>query len=456
MSGVAALACVAAAIWSPPTEAAGRRPYGGLIRVAVPQLGADGDPQAARTAQDRWLVSWLHCGLFRLDRRGRPAAELARGPGRWARGTLTLKLTDGATFRDDTPVVSADVAASIRTLGRRTADAPLALLAGALDVETPDPTTIVIRPPRGVKARAVRRLLARPELAVLPGGRPGAGGCGAFRVSRREADGLWLEPADGTPRGLPWLSGVQVVALPRATDAAQALVFDDVDVAGRPSPRFRRFQRLETQGWSTVFAVPGTSLSGDGARDARRSIFGLAAAANLPRYVDWPAEAAASPWPGKLAATERVTTPPLSIPRLARLIVAYPEEAEDLAELARALRDVLGGLATGEARVLPVSGLDAVTARAAGANWDLALVRHDWGAVDRGQAAAELAFALGVTPPEAHDALRGRLKAWGERIVDEALALPVIHYHRPVFHRAGWKLRAGGAGVLDLSQSWRE
>ncbi len=168
-----------------------------------------------------------------------------------------------------------------------------------------------------------------------------------------------------------------------------------------------------------------------------------------------PAESAASPWPARLAATDRVTTPPLTIPRLARLNVAYPAGAEDLAELARALRDALGGLAGGSARAVAVPGLDAPTARAGDPEWDLALVRHDWGGTDRGQAAMELAFTLGLEPPTAANALRGALKRWAGSVVEDALALPVLHYRRPVFHREGWELQTGAAGVLALPASWR-
>ncbi|MGM0574573.1 MAG: ABC transporter substrate-binding protein [Myxococcota bacterium] len=453
----AAAALLALVPWSGPAEAAGRRPYGGTLRVAGHALEGWRDAHVARGVETRALASWVHCGLLRTDERGRVRPDLALGPGRAEDGALVLEVTPDATFHDGTSVTADDVVASLERLVRVRRRDSLGRLLGTVDARALDLGTVALRPPQGADLDVLRRLLARPEVAVLKHGTSGRGhACGAFRLAGRSAAAMTLEAHRGHPRGRPWLDEVRVVRVDGPRDEAAALRFGEVDVARRRSPRHEASRSVGASRHETLFAVPHPRWRGGGGLDLRRAVVALAARARLARYLDWPARAARSPWPPELAPTDAVVPEPAGRPRVEGMVIAYPAERSDLAEVARALRDALRPLSDGPARAIPVAAGSLAEARAAEKpDWDLALVSHAWSALDGVQAASELAAALGVEGPSPRSALAGRVADQAERVVRRVEAIPVLHLAPTVYHRPGWRVSVDGAGLTAAGDSWR-
>lgn len=459
MSRAALLAGLALALSlaAPPAGAAGRRLYAGRVVIPVGDFGGVGDPHQARGRDGRLFAALAHCHLLRPDDRGAFTGELARDT-TWQGRSLTVTLVDGARFHDNRTVVHAgDVAASLKRIGQLGERSPWSAAVAALSLREIDPLRLVITAPRGTSEAELRALLARPEIAVLRGGRPGDGaGCGPFRPTGGDAATRRFEAFDGTPAGRPWLDAV--IARRVADDDAEqsAFVFGDVDLAFGDGPRSRRIGRVVDDSRVTFFALPHPRFRGSEAVELRKAIGAFARAERLGRYVEGRATPASSPWPTGLASTAMELGRPAAFPQLPGLTIAFDADDRELGDLARALRDSLRQLAAGTARVVPVAGLDLAAARALKApDWDLALVRHRWAAATPAQAALELAWALGLTPPGGEQALSGKLKAWADAVVRTAAAVPVLHVVRPVIVRPGVAFEPGAAGLPDLAETWR-
>ena len=442
---------------SAPSHGAGRRPYAG--RAVAPVASFDGltDPHAAIGRSARFLATLAHCQLLRPDGRGGTRGELARDVS-WQGRALAVTLVDGARFQDGrTPVRASDVAASLARFAQLGDRSPWAGLVEALSVREVDPLRLVITPPRGTTEATLRALLARPELAVLRGGRPGDGaGCGPFRVTASDAASRRLEAFEGHPLGRPWLDTIVLKRVAAGEPEQSAFVFGDVDFAFGDGPRSRRLGRSVDAHSVTYFALPHPRFRGPEAVGLRQAVAAFARAERLGRYVEGRASAPSSPWPPSLAPSPRELSRPRSFPQLPALTIAYRADDHELGDLARALRDSLRQLATGTARVVPVDGLDAAQARSARSpEWDLALVRHEWGASTAAEAAAELAFTLGLTAPAPDQVLGGKARGWADRVVADAAAIPVLHVERPLLVRPGLAVEPAGQGLPDLAESWR-
>lgn len=448
---------------SPPTAAAGRRPYGGVVRVTLGGLDGLDDPRDIRGPDARWLATWTHCRLFRVDARGRVRAELARGPGELRGRTLSVRLVDGARFHGGATITAGDVVLSLQALSRSRPSDPgagsLSELLAALEFRALDPTTLEIRAPARTDPSTIRRLLARPESAVLEGGTPARGhGCGPFRPSGGDGRRVDLLAHAGHPEGRPWLDRLELVVRPDPRDQSAAFADLEADLSPHVASRDRRATPSVVGALVTAFAVVGPTLRDDKARVLRRNIASLAHDARLVRHAAWPAQAAESLWPPALApsaAPLSATGPALPQPAL---VIAYPEADVALGELARGLRDALARLSLTPARAVGVAGLDfagAISEKAPA--WDLAVVTHAWSALDSEQAALELARALGRPDLTAAAALTGRGRAFAAAENEAMPAIPLLHLERPVHYRAWMVLgpaRAGGAG-LDLGDAWR-
>ena len=279
------LALSAGALCSLPAlqdaQAAGRRPYGGTVRVALPTWAGWDDPHRARTGDARWLAGWVHCGLLRTTPSGDVRGDLATDPGRWAQRTLTLRLVDGASFHDGAPVTAGDVVDSLRRLAGLEASGGTGLLAGALQVGAPDPLTVTIRAPAGVSGGAVRRLLARAEVAVLREGRPGPRrGCGAF-IGTPSQDRLELSAFARHARGRPWIDRIIVRAIPEPRDRAAAMAFGEIEMTSVPGRRYRDTRRVDDAGDVTVLAVVHPRWRGEPGASMRRTLASAARACQL-------------------------------------------------------------------------------------------------------------------------------------------------------------------------------
>lgn len=437
---------------------AGRAPSGGSPRVAVGRADASADPHAARTADARWLAASLHCGLFRLDARGRSVPDLARDAGRVEGHRLLVEIADGAVFHSGRTIAASDVVKSLERLARLDDTAGAGPEAAVLRPEALGPTSLAIGYPKGVSVQAVRRLLGRPEAAVLEGGAPGPGrGCGAFRVRATSDRTLVLEAHDGHPRGRPAADGVVFVPFGAARDQATAFAFGEVDVSPRSRSRGRAGVSLGEPAEETLFAVPHPRWRGEAGEALRRAVLALAAQARLGRHVDAVSETAVAFAPGLSASTPPAPRP---LPRLASLVVAFPDGDEELGEVARALRDALGPLSAAPARAVPVtirspgSGL-AGTVREADPPWDLLVSTHAWASTADGDRALELAIAFGLEPPRAAAALAGTTGDFAKEVSRRALVLPLLHLRRPVVHGPDWDVGALEGGTPDLAETWR-
>ncbi|MFO0747395.1 MAG: hypothetical protein U1F43_17260 [Myxococcota bacterium] len=92
---------------------------------------------------------------------------------------------------------------------------------------------------RGAQLDEVMALLARPEAAVLHGGRPVSGaGCGPFRAASATPDSsgrLLLQAFAGHPEGRPWLDQIRVKVQADAESAlATSFRYGEIDLAWEP------------------------------------------------------------------------------------------------------------------------------------------------------------------------------------------------------------------------------
>lgn len=445
-SGVFALGALA--------HAAGRRPYGAAVEVAVSDFSGLADPHVVTSRSGRLVATLVHGHLFRAAGAG-VVAELADGPGTWSADGLTVTVADTARFHDGQAVGATDVVASWRRLSALGDASPIGRLAGALQVSEVGPRTVVFSA-RGAHEEEVRALLARPEAAILPRGQPGVG-AGAFRPKTEGAgsDRRTLVAWEGHARGRPWLQEVRLVRVDAAREEA-AFRFGEVELAFTPPRVMPEGATVVRGGWTSWFVVFNPRSRMAGGAVFRTWVHAASLAARLGRYVDGRSMAGEAPWPEPLDPAPAVSAPTLGPPpRRDRLVVAYREGEADSEELARALRDVVRAAAPGDARAVPVRGLDLVQARqAADPPWDMAIVRWEWAAQTRAQAAHELALALGINGPSGAEVLARRVSDFARGVVTRADALAIVHAERPAILQA--KVRGvGPAGPLPaLVDGW--
>ncbi|MCB9733665.1 MAG: hypothetical protein H6745_13780 [Deltaproteobacteria bacterium] len=439
-----------------PAEAAGRKPYHGVVTVPVGDLLGATDPHAARGPDDRVVASLVHARLVVPDGAGgvRPelAAELPTVTGRG----LVFTLVDGATFHDGSPVRAADVVLSLRRAGQAADKAGVGALFAALGVDESD-GRVVVTPPRGASTAEVLALLARPEAAILEGGRPGTDrGAGPFRPAGDGARAYRLDAFAGAARGRPFLDAVQLKRVADTEAERTAFAFGELDLSDEDSTRGRRVGRPVASGRVTWLAIPNPRFSGDGASDLRRAVAVLAARARLGRFVEARPLDGDGLWPRGVGPSDDAITPPTAPPALPALTIAYRADDRELGDLARALRDTLRPMVSGTARVVAVPGLDAAAARGAPRpDWDFALVRHVWAATTPAQAALELALTVGIAPPDAASVLAGDVRRWADLAVKRARAIPILHCDAPLLVRPGVNVAPEAPGVPDLADGWR-
>lgn len=425
-------------------EAAGRRPYGGSLDVAVRDFTGLADPHVVETRSGRLVADLVHARLFRLED-GRILGELADGPGVQSGDTLLVNLSAGARFHDGAPVESGDVVASLRRLATLADGSPIGRLVAALSISAQGPRVVQISMPRGAVADEVRLLLARPEAAILRQGKVGAG---PMRPLPGDGDRRTLVAWDGYALGRPWLQEVRLVRV-RAEREEAALRFGDVEVAFEKPERAVAANTLRAghASWLVVFHPRyrgQVALRGF----VRQAILD----ARLSRYVDGRNSSAELPWPVPLAPTSPPARTAHSATGRAGLVVAYPEGGGE--ELARALRDALSPIAMGQARVAPLTG-SISPARASDPPWDVALVKLEWASLSKSQAAFELARALALEPPRAELVLARKVSDWASALVARHDAVAAAH----VEVDAWVTTKVGGVGsegpLPDLQRGYR-
>ncbi|MFO0747394.1 MAG: hypothetical protein U1F43_17255 [Myxococcota bacterium] len=178
--------------------------------------------------------------------------------------------------------------------------------------------------------------------------------------------------------------------------------------------------------------------------------------ARLARYVEGRAVAATTPWPDAFAPTSATVPAGDAGAVLTGLVIAYPDGDDELAELARALRDSLRLMASDNARVVPVAKLTAANAAAqSDPIWDLAVVRHEWAALTRDQAALELGDVLGMGGLSPSEVFAGQTRRWADGLTTRVDVLPLVHAPRGVLVTASLRGVDASAGVPGLCQGFR-
>ena len=443
---------------SPEANPAGRQAYGGTLRMALSGVGDPFDPHQASAFPDRWMARWTQCTLFRVDGRGRVHPELAAEPGHWRGKAFVIPLMDGARFHDGTPIGATDVVRSLERLAQLQGLTSVGELLATLDVQAPDERTVVVRPSRPTKARTLRRLLARSEVAVLEEGRPGRGrSCGPFRVAGVKPTEIRLEPYAGHVRGRPWLDGAVVMVTDRPADEVAAMEFREVDVSRRPSRRYRRVRTSRIQGHATAVVVPHGRHRAEAGRPVRTALVEAARRARLAHRIGWKAQRADRLWPRSVDPSRGAKAGAGPLVMVDEMVLAYDSADQEAGELTRALRDSLSMVTGAPVRAVGVPGLRLAEAGDApdSAPWDAIVGIHDWAALDGAQASAEAAWAFGLEGFEAGAALGGRSGSWAKAVVSDAQVIPLLHIERPILTRGPWRLTVTVTGAPDLAWSWR-
>lgn len=433
-----------------PASAAGRRPYGAAIEIPVRDFAGLGDPYLAETRSARMVASLVHGHLLRMSD-GDVVPELATSTGVWSGDTLTLTLADTARFHDGRAVEVSDVVASWKRLQGLGEQSPVGRLAQALQVSDAGHRSVAFSA-RGAAVEEVRALLARPEVAILA---RGAGvGCGAFKPMPGEGDRRTLVAWEGHAQGRPWLQEVRLRRVSAEREEA-AFRFGEVELGFEP-PRVAAANTSTVRGgWTSWLVVFHPRWRGANAQGFRGWVHASALDARLGRYVDGRSLPADVPWPESLSPAAPVPIGARAGMGRDELVVAYLDGDVESAELAKVVRDVIRPATRIDARVSPVRGLDFGNARGAiDPPWDLALVRIEWAALTRAQAAYELARALGLSGPSAADVLGRRIGDWAKGIVQRTDALAVVHVERPALLHAKIRGVVPAGPLPDLVQAW--
>jgi hypothetical protein len=442
------LAWLAVLIADREASAAGRRPYGGAIDIPVRDFSGLVDPHLVETRSGRLVASLVHLHLFRM-RDDAPVPELAADLGTYVSDRLILSLAP-ARFHDGTPVTAADVVASLRRIARLGDASPVGRLVAALEVSERDPATVVIAAPRGSHPDELRLLLARPEVAICRGGAPQLGG-GPFRLGRDGGDIRVLVAWEGHPEGRPFLQEVRLLSTPVDRESV-AFADGRLGLTSEPlvGPAPDRMLRARG-GLATWFLVFHPRFRADPIRGLSRA---LILGARVPRFIEGRAMAGELPFPEALSPVPRLelaATPTIR----PSLVLAYPPNEPGAAELGRAVRDALRPLSP-DARVVPAPGLSLEAARRdASPSWDMAIVRRDWAALSKSQAAHELARAFALEGPSPADVLARRVTEWGRGVVERQAVIAVAHLELPILARSPLE-GLGRAGPLpELGGAYR-
>ena len=240
--GATAAAATAGVLLRHPGDALAAPRRGGTLRLAIGDVGSSDslDPALQFTGIGLSSGAMIYDTVLEVDSGWRLSPGLAEDWTVNKNGTVwTFKLRRGATFHSGKPVTSADVAAQIRrVLNKKTGSGGLAIFGSVLapsGISTPDPRTIRFRLKEadaffGVKMAHYYARVPEKGTTDWINGSPGSG---PFKMDRfKVGEGYEVVRNDDYWRnGLPYLDGIQCVAIPEAATRQQAVLTGDFDLS---------------------------------------------------------------------------------------------------------------------------------------------------------------------------------------------------------------------------------
>ncbi len=427
----AALPVLLAALSAPTTTLAGIQPsYGGDLRVALPSAPAELDPARARSPSDLAAIRALHATLLEVDAAGglRPGLLAALPQAEPGSRAFRLRLRPDLRFHDGAPVTSADVAASLTRLLSPEVRSPHGWIALAIEgsdaVREGKATALA-----GVQVVSQTELrvaldgsfpdfpgaLAAPPAAIVPRGAPPGVGAGPFRLVDRSGGKARLLSFDGHHRGRPYLDTLSLAGVD-GRRAARAFSRKELDLALLPEAPAGDTRDLPAL--TATYVVVNAARLGAQAEPIRRALGALDRAELVRLYVGGPAvplsvllppalSAGGKPPPydrGLAAPAAGQAPTPLAAARLVLLVPTGPESLRPVADRIQ-VKLFDRGLRISAQPVAP----EALAARLASRDFDLALASTSLVSPRPALAMLELAWALGG--PAAARRLLARLAA---------------------------------------------
>jgi peptide/nickel transport system substrate-binding protein len=399
---LAAVAAAAALAGASPARAGVRPGYGGELRVLLAAAPRSADPARATDPADLILVRAVHATPLEVDAAGKlEPGLLEEVPAPAAGGrAFRLRLRAGLRFADGTPLVAADVAASLARLLREGANAWVALPILGADAYLGGKAATLA----GVQVLSDRELLvtlaftmpewpralAAPAAAVVSSRGAGAG---PFVLQGLDAAGarLVVNPFHG--RGRAFADRLTfTVGDTRA--AARALARGEADLVLRPEPVAGAAAATETAPLlATVAAINGRRL-GAGAQRVRNVLASLDRAELGRQYARGPSARLDTLVPAPLLplpAPPRPATPADGGAPAARVVLLAAADAPDQRAVAERIQVKL--FDAGVKAAVEVEGSTRFAARLSAEDFDVALVPVQVQALAPALAAGALAFA---------------------------------------------------------------
>jgi hypothetical protein len=209
------------------THGALRTPYGSTLRLPLPAPRAVLDPMRATELADAWPLALTHAGLLTAHPDGGVSFPLLEGAPRREGSAFVLRLREGITASNNTPIDAAAVArcwsAARGTPHGRLA---LALLAPMSPFEARGPRELLVR---GASEEALHEFLAAPALAVTVAQGGGRAGIGPFSAAPDAPNSLQRNAM--CPTGGAYLERVELSAAAARNDELRAFTTGALDAS---------------------------------------------------------------------------------------------------------------------------------------------------------------------------------------------------------------------------------
>jgi peptide/nickel transport system substrate-binding protein len=240
----------------------------GTIRVGLDVDAGTLDPRLARDTSAYRLTDLVYDGLVRLSADLKPEPNLAQSWENPDPQTWIVKLRDGVTFHDGSPLTADDVAFTYQTILKPETNAPLrGLFSPISKIEAVDPKTV-----KFTLSTPYSPLLSYLEMGIVPKKAVESGadlatkpiGTGPMKLVRWDRGSrIVLEANPQYWGGAPKLKEMQLVIIGDNTARAQAFEAKDLDLIQSPlSPQdIKRLQGNATFGHAITAGLGITYLN---------------------------------------------------------------------------------------------------------------------------------------------------------------------------------------------------